>query len=971
MIKKAHFISLSLLVLVACTGPGQFLLNKPWAEKTLSQLTLREKIAQMMIFRMNMRFLNTESRTWKEIESLVDTDGIGGVHIWFGDAGTSMTLLNEMQKRSKIPILVDGDIESGLGRRYPSGIDLPPLMAIAATGDPHHAYEAGRIAAEESRAVGIHFNLSPVVDVNNNPKNPIINTRAFGEDPDSVSRYALEYIRGIQAHGMLATAKHFPGHGDTETDSHSFLAQIPSDSARLWSIELPPFQSAIQAGVDAIMVAHVNAPDYQPNADEPATLSSFWVQDILRNQLGFQGAIITDAMSMGGVTNKYSDDYALIETIKAGADIIIQNNQFKKSVDVVERAVKTGLISEERINEAALKMLQLKEKIGLNKNRYISSQNTRFALGKQSNRKIAEAIGEKAVTLVKNEMGLFPLNPELKDTLYLIDLYDYNFNHKPSTLTNILKRNGRPAKLYQVDKSDSTIVWKHILSQIPKEGLVFLNLFANTSPNKDEIFLPEGELVFVQELLAQCPRVVVTSFGSPYLIQAFPEASTYLCAYKSSDIMQKGAAKAYTGKSDISGFLPVTIPGVAKRGHGIEVKTNPWENQTSSWNRGLTLKRVMPYEIEADISSVTRLMAEAVEDSAWPGGVLLACKNGKVFIHHAQGTHTYGKFELTRKSDIFDLASITKVIATTSAAMKLVEKKALDLDAPVVKYLPEFKGDQPEHFEQKQKITLRHLLTHTAGLPPFRHYYNIKGQASVHLDSLLNTEPEIGLVEATKYSDVGLITLGKVIEKVSGLSLEVLTDSLIFSPLGMSTTLFNPPAEKMKRIVPTEYSTETGTYVRGLVHDENARSFNGVAGHAGLFSTAQDLAIFSQMMLNDGLYGWTRIFKPETVDLFTQKANLVEGSSRCLGWDSPAGEASGGVYLSDESFGHTGFTGTSLWIDPVNDMFVILLTNAVHPHRSYKKPKYYDWRQRIHSAVYEAVGVTERNNNLNWRPRWE
>ncbi|MDP6628076.1 MAG: glycoside hydrolase family 3 N-terminal domain-containing protein, partial [Candidatus Marinimicrobia bacterium] len=289
------------LLISACAGPGQSKSEKTWAEQTLNQLTLREKIAQMMVLSVNMRFMNYESSQWKEIQRHLATDGIGVLHIWFGDAGSALTMLNEMQEKSKVPILVEADIESGLGRRYPGAVTLPPMMAIAATGDPQYAYEAGRIAAEESRAVGIHFNLSPVVDVNNNPKNPIINTRSFGEVADSVDRYSVEYIRGLQDHGMLTTAKHFPGHGDTETDSHSALAQIPSDSTRLWTIELPPFQRAIDVGVDAVMVAHVNAPDYQDHAEDPASLSRFWLQDVLREKMNFDGVIITDAMRMGGI----------------------------------------------------------------------------------------------------------------------------------------------------------------------------------------------------------------------------------------------------------------------------------------------------------------------------------------------------------------------------------------------------------------------------------------------------------------------------------------------------------------------------------------------------------------------------------------------------------------------------------------------------------------------------------------------
>ena len=352
--------------------------------------------------------------------------------------------------------------------------------------------------------------------------------------------------------------------------------------------------------------------------------------------------------------------------------------------------------------------------------------------------------------------------------------------------------------------------------------------------------------------------------------------------------------------------------------------------------------------------------------------MLIAGKGGKIFLHDAVGYHTYDKKRATRKSDIFDLASITKVIATTSAVMKLVEQKKLSLDDKVVKYLPSFRGKQSKYYKHKNEITIKHLLTHTAGLPPFKQYFLMDTDYKVRIDSVFNTEPILQLEEETKYSDVGLITLGKLLEKVRGVSLDKMVDSLIFQSLGMNTTFYNPPSEIRHRIVPTEISEGYRTgLIHGEVHDENAHSIGGVAGHAGLFSTASDLAIFSQMMLNGGKYGWKRIFKEETVKLFTTRANVVEGSSRCLGWDSPDGKASGGVFLSDNSFGHTGYTGTSLWIDPENDMFVILLTNAVHPNRSYKDPKYFDWRQKIHSEVYKSVGIVEKNPNLKWRREWE
>ncbi|MFB0515963.1 MAG: glycoside hydrolase family 3 protein, partial [Candidatus Neomarinimicrobiota bacterium] len=417
--KFALFLS-GILLFSGCAGLAVMGGEGAWARATLRKLTQREKIAQMMLYYMNMQYLNEESEQWREIVELIQTDGIGGIHLWYGDVGTSLTIMNQMQKMSKVPILFDADIERGLHQRFPGGTPLPVLMAVGATGNPDYAYQAGRITAIEGRAVGIQLNLMPVVDVNNNPANPIINVRSYGEDPAMVIEFSRAFIRGMRENGMLGTAKHFPGHGDTETDSHSNLAIIPSDSTRLWTVELLPFIAAIKDGIDLVMIAHIQAPDYQPHAGTPATLSRFWTTEVLRNQLDFKGAVITDAMAMGGVTENFTDAYALIEAINAGCDIIIQNFNFRFAVDIVEKAVQEGLISRERIDEAALKMLLLKEKAGLHRNRYTNIDNTRRVVGNPEFQHLASEMATKAVTLVKNEGNLVPLRATAEeDTVYV------------------------------------------------------------------------------------------------------------------------------------------------------------------------------------------------------------------------------------------------------------------------------------------------------------------------------------------------------------------------------------------------------------------------------------------------------------------------------------------------------------------------------------------------------------------------
>jgi beta-glucosidase-like glycosyl hydrolase/CubicO group peptidase (beta-lactamase class C family) len=942
-----------------------------WARATLRKLTLREKIAQMMIYRMNMRFLNEESEQWQEIVELINTDGIGGIHLWAGDVGMSLTMMNQMQKMSKVPIIFDADIERGIQDRFPAGTPLPVLMAQTATGDPEYAYQAGRITALEGRALGIGLNLTPVVDVNNNPANPVINTRSFGEDPESVIEFSLAFIHGMRDHGMPGTAKHFPGHGDTETDSHTNLAVIPSDSSRLWSVELPPFIAAIEDGIDLVMMTHVQAPDYQTHAGTPATLSKFWVTDILRDQLGFKGAVITDAMGMGGITQNFSEAYALIEAINAGCDIIIQNYNFSNSVDIVEQAVKEGLISEERINAAALQMLKLKEKSGLHRNRYTDIECTRKVFGNPEFGVIAHEMASKAITLVKNDGDLVPLRLSSKeDTIYVIDLYDYPYNHRLSSATRQILGSGLPIKPIQLDESDPIPVYQAVVDSVAEGARVIVNAFCATSAFKDRIFLPDHQLKFIKALNAKTDRLIITSFGTPYLLQAFPGVPAYLTAYHNSPLMQQAVASALMGQKAISGRLPITIPGVADRGTGIQLAADtlqiPEEPPPLAH-----LIRVMPAEIGAETSDITSLLNTALEDSTWPGGVLLAARNGKIFIHEAFGYHTYSKVRPTTRGDIFDLASITKPVATASAVAKLMENGHLDLDDKVVSYIPDFRGPTQEHTILKSQVTIRHLLTHTSGLPGWRPIFRIPGDAQARLDSIYALPMDTIPGAQYKYSDMGMIILGKIVDRVAGVPLAQFVQDSIYQRLGMSSTYYNPPVTRLKRMVPTEFDT---TYrhrlMKGEVQGENSYSLGGAAGNSGLFSTAADLAIFSQMMLNGGTYRDSVIFQPETIKLFTRRANVVPNSARGLSWDTPAGEAYAGIYVSSNSYGHKGFTGTSLWIDPDSQMVVILLTNVIHPNRKWKTAKYKDWLQRIHSAVYECFPNPVQNPELKWRERW-
>ncbi len=962
------------LSLSSCSFKHDTSPSNNWPAETLKNLTLRQKIGQMMVYYMNTNILNEDSHVYNELVELIQSDGVGAIHIWKGEAGATLPLTNGLQSLSKIPILFQADLEYGLFDRFQTGTEVPPAMAIAATQDPKVAYAAGKITAQEGRAIGIHLALAPVVDVNNNPDNPIINTRSFGETPEQVIKYAIPFMQGLQHGGMAATAKHFPGHGDTGKDSHSSLAMIPDDSLRLWTIELEPFRKLVEGGVNAVMIGHINAGSVQRERHAPATLSRFWIQDILEKELGFKGVVVTDAMAMGGIVNRYSSDYALVETIIAGSDLILQNYDVKHSIDVVENAVLSGKIPLSRINEAVLKLLELKYHLGLADKSHVTYSEFAENFNRHKFRQSMNQAAARAVTLVKDKNNLIPI-VETDSIITIINLFDTEYPKHKAIVQEEMKR------IYSIHNitlmpSSSSNLYANTLNAINENGVVIVNAFVQPKARKDRIFLPENQTQFLHDLMKKTDNIVLISFGTPYLIRDFQDISTYLCVYTSSQQMQIALANAISGQTEIGGRLPVTIPGVAEINTGfhimrtremIQVAQNKWIRPTPVMEQPI----VLTPEHRGNYKVIMDNINDALDDKAWPGGVLLATHHGEIFVYENFGYHTYDHTVYTSKSDFFDLASVTKVLATTSAVMSLYDEGKIHIDDKIIDYIPQFTSSDSVENAYKASITLKQLLTHSAGLPPFKRFYNMAAPTQeARWDSLFQVALDTVPGGKYQYSDIGLMLLGKMIENISGQGLDAYVIEHIFDPLGMSDTHYLPK-DKLIDVMPTEINEYHHGLTHGVVHDENSASFGGVTGHAGLFSTAYDLGIFSIMMLNNGRYHDIQIFDSSTVALFTSRQFFPDStSSRCLGWDSPSDIASGGPYLSSASFGHTGFTGTSIWIDPVIDISVILLTNAVHPNRNNKIPGYYDWRQKIHASVYESLGFEHLNPALEWRDRW-
>jgi beta-glucosidase-like glycosyl hydrolase/CubicO group peptidase (beta-lactamase class C family) len=920
-----------------------------WVEKTLTRMTLREKLGQMFFYHLAANFKTNDDPAWQNIETLVKTHHLGGIHLWRGEPYATAYLTNRLQALAKFPLLFTADLEYGVARF--GGTDFPPNMAIGATGDPQIAYRMGLYTAREARRLGIHLTFAPVVDVNNNPLNPIINVRSFGEDPEMVARFAEAFIRGCQEGGLLTTAKHFPGHGDTAEDSHIELPYVPADSARLEQVELVPFRRAIAAGVDFIMTAHLNVRGVEMNPYDPATISPEMMTGLLRQQLKFDGVLITDSMRMWAMSRRYTDAFATVQAVKAGVDVILLQENIPAMMVELEKRVHAGEIPLLQIDQSVRRILRAKAKIGLHRQRFVSLDSLAIHLATSEAKETAAVAAARAITLLKNDNNVLPLSPADTSRVVVIQLWDENRVSNNTPFSRELAGYLPKMENYFVTPNFEHNEVQEILQCVRGARVQIWPAYTPLRAWKGHIGLPEKFQPLLDSLTATNVPVAVVSFGNPYIFSQVQNAAAYLATFGTNEVLEMAAARALVGAAEISGKLPISIPGYFERGFGLSVPAKNVQPLPPPTAPALSLRVGFPEEANmsaAQLDSVRHLMQTAVRDSVFPGAVLLVARKGLIVMHEAFGRFGYGDFDRPMPLNaIFDLASVTKVVATTTTCMLLYERGLLNLDAPVQAYLPEFTG--PE----KEKVTVRHLLTHSSGLVAYRRYFAENYPTGEMIKIILNEQLEAPPGSKTVYSDLGIILLGKIIEKISSRTLDVFCREEIFVSLNMSETFYNPPSSFLSRIVPTEFDTWRGRMIHGQVHDENAFALGGVSGHAGLFSTARDLATFLQMLLNDGVYEKVRLLKPETVAMFTARQNLVPGSSRALGWDTADGTNSAGHLMSPRAFGHTGFTGTSVWVDPENNLFVILLSNRVHPTRNNRR--LIDFRAKLHDAVMRAI----------------
>lgn len=542
-----------------------------WVKKTLARMTIEEKVGQMIGWQYNGRFVNQDSDYLQELVGLVTKEKIGGLTIFAGEVYETAHLTNYLQTKARIPLLIAADFEWGPAMRINGTTLFPPFMALGATNSDDLAYQMGKITAVEARAMGIHMTYAPVVDININPDNPIISTRSLGEKPEDVSRLAVAFIKGCQENGLIATAKHFPGHGDTDVDSHSNLPTIKGDKSRLRNVELYPFAQAIQAGVLSVMTSHLYVPALDPTPGLPATFSPLILAQLLRKELGFKGLIVTDAMNMGGITNTYTPQEAAFKAVEAGVDMLLLPPDPSSVIEALANSVSSGAIKETRINESVERILALKARLGLLKNRLVDISQLPLKVASKEHLEQATLTFEKSVTLVKNEGNILPLSAAAQKKKIAVfslssDPDDY-YAGRPF-IEEVQKRLPGISSFY-ADAFTGQEYIQEAKTNAADAGIVILALFSSLKTAKGSVDLLPRHIELVKQVAAGRAKVIVLSFGSPYFLRHFPDVEGYVCLYRATAQAQEVAARAIFGEVNVEGLLPVSIPGLYPSGHGL------------------------------------------------------------------------------------------------------------------------------------------------------------------------------------------------------------------------------------------------------------------------------------------------------------------------------------------------------------------------------------------------------------------
>ncbi len=950
-----------------------------WAGEQLKAMSVAEKIGQVFMIRAHS---DLGKKHEKEIADQIKKYKPGGLCFFQGDPETQATLINQYQSISDVSLMIAMDAEWGLGMRFPEEAQsFPKQLTLGAIEDNDLIYEMSAEIARQLKRIGVHVNFAPVVDINNNPSNPVIGNRSYGEDIFNVTSKSYAYMKGLQENGVLACAKHFPGHGDTNVDSHYDLPVIKHSRQRLDSVEMKPFKVLSELGLGSVMVAHLSVPSLDDRPNRATTLSAKTVNDILKKEIGFDGLIVTDALEMQGVAKHFKTGVMEVEAFLAGNDVLLMPIDFKIAFEAMEKAVEDGVISTDRLDHSVFKILKAKYSLGLQEEQKVKNISS-IMDDVMTNEAIAleEKLYEQSLTLVRDNRKTIPIkqmNDRRFASLSLGGEKDNVFQNRLQSYSTV--------DAFHLGKTISAEEKRKTLASLEDYDVVFVSIHDMSRFESKKFGLTQDQLHLIYDLNART-NIVLTLFGSPYALRYFSTLPTIMVAYEENDISMNIAAQGLFGVFSIKGKLPITAHEAFPFGSQVI---------TSNLQRlGYSVPERVGMNSDT-LAKIADIAKEMMDKKAAPGCQVLVAKEGKIVYQESFGYHDYSKQRAVENHHLYDVASVTKILSTTISLMSLQDKGQFNPRVPLANYLPDLNGTN------KASLLGDEVLAHHARLAAWIPFYkktltddkkpkinpdyyrttksdsfNIAINESLFLrfdyqDSIYQRiyDSELKKKKEYKYSDLGFYMFEKIIEKSTDFTLDKYAHWKFYKPLDLKRTLYNPLNRfSLDEIVPSEvdqyFRQDT---IHGRVHDMGAAMLGGVAGHAGLFSNAGDLSILMQMLLNGGSYGGYQYLKPETIQIYTRR--YASSNRRALGFDMKQLNEKKTANVADEvselAFGHLGFTGTSVFADPKHDLVFIFLSNRTFPTMDNKVFNRKNYRPRIQSVVYRSIEAYQNQAKLS------
>ncbi len=936
--------------------------QKIWVDSVYNAMTFEQRVGQLF---MVAAYSNKDNAHLKSLEKLVVEQQVGGLIFFQGGPVRQATMTNSLQKLAKTPMLIGIDGEWGLSMRLDSTPRFPWNMTLGAVQDMDLIKQVGVQLAQQSQRIGLHFNFGPVVDINTNPKNPIIGVRSYGETREVVTDRAIAFMEGYQSQNLFSTAKHFPGHGDTSTDSHYALPLMDLTKDRLHRVELYPYKKLIDHGLASVMVAHLSLPVIEPDPKLPTSLSYNVVTKLLKEDLGFEGLIFTDALNMKAASNYLKPGEIDLAAFMAGNDVLLFAENVPTALVKFKEAFEAKVFTEERLAHSVKKILSYKYKAGLTAYKPVQLANLTAELNDSHYEDLNAKLYNQAMTVIKNDRHALPIAHLEREKNAYLKLGDDSGDEFLNQLNQF-------AAVTAID----TTAENFSLTDLKQYTRVIIGYHKADNPWRKHDFT-FAELNWISQIAAQ-NKTILVSFAKPYALSAvlnFGPIEAVIQSYQNNKFAQQASAQIIFGTLAAKGKLPVTINSEFAEGTGLKTKTLSRLGFSTPANEGMD-----PVKLQ----KIDQLAQRAIDQRLTPGIQVVVARHGKVVYQKSFGNHTFEKNQPVLNTDVYDLASLTKILGTLPLLMKEYEAGKITMKSKLGTLIPEFEDSN------KEDITLQEVLTHQARLQawvPFykstlneqnqpskffysNHYslefpdqvsenlYIKKGYNKVILKEIADSKllPK----KQYKYSDLGFIALKEYLEQSNHLSLDQLADREFYSKIGASTMTYNPLRKRdMSTIPPTEIDTYFRyTTVQGYVHDMTAAMEGGVAGHAGLFANALDVAKMMQLFMQKGSYGEDRFFSEKTFNDFNTCWSCKDGNRRGVGFDKPQKPGTAGPTCgctSMESFGHTGFTGTMTWADPEKDLIYVFLSNRTYPDSNDNKLSKANVREDVQQAIYQSI----------------